>query len=42
MLMHIYIVYIPHYEEFCVPKEKIISDFYANTFTMYVRMTKGQ
>ena len=33
---------LSHYRKFCVFKEKFMSDFYANTFTMYVGMTKGQ
>ena len=33
---------LPHYQQFCVIKEKFTSEFYANTFTFYVGMTKGQ
>ena len=37
-----HITCLSHYEEFCALKEKFMSDFYVNTFTMYVGMTKGQ
>ena len=33
---------LPHYPQFSVIKEKFMSDFHANTFTMYVGMTKGE
>ena len=33
---------LPHYEKFCVFKEKFMSDFYTNTFTMYVGITRGE
>ena len=33
---------LPHYKKFCVFKEKFMSDFYGNTFSMYVGMTGGQ
>ena len=33
---------LSHYEKFCVFKEEFMSDFYGNTFTMYVGMTGGQ
>ena len=33
---------LPHYQQFCILKEKFMSEFYANTFTFYVGMTKGQ
>ena len=33
---------LPHYQQFCIIKEKFTSEFYANTFTFYVGMTKGQ
>ena len=37
-----HITCLSHYKEFCVIKEKFMSNFYANTFTMYVGMTKGK
>ena len=33
---------LPHYQQYCIIKEKFMSEFYANTFTFYVGMTKGQ
>ena len=37
-----HITCLSHYEEFCILKDNFMSDFYVNTFTMYVGMTKGQ
>ena len=37
-----HITCLSHYKEFCVIKENFLSNFYANTFTMYVGMTKGK
>ena len=36
-----HITCLTHHKEFCALKEKFMSKFYANTFTIYVGMTKG-
>ena len=33
---------LPHYKQFCVIKENFMSDFFVDTFTMFVGMTKGE
>ena len=37
-----YIRHLPHYKKFCTIQEKFMSNFYVNTFTMYVGMTGGK
>ena len=37
-----YISSLSHYEEFCVIKENFMSEFYGNTFTMYIGMTNRE